>query len=271
MYDGTYIYFLVQYDDPTKSLERFPWVKQANGSWKQKLNKDDSGHENTYYEDKFAMLWNINSEKFVKRGCAALCHKNRGGKIAGIPDKVAARKFTAKEGVTIDMWHWKGVRSNPVGQVDDQFIDHVKDPKVNRNWGRHGDKKTGGGYKNNFNKDKTGPAFMNSSSMADTKYMVVPSTKVAFKDTFSTGDVVPGITVSPFTGPRADITAKGVWANGKWTIEMKRKLVTTGDKSEIQDVQFKDMGKSYLFGVAMFDNSQINHVYSTQIGALVFK
>ena len=35
MYDNEYIYFLIQYADPTESLERFPWVKQQDGSWKQ--------------------------------------------------------------------------------------------------------------------------------------------------------------------------------------------------------------------------------------------
>lgn len=268
--DGEFIYFLVQYADPTKSLERFPWVKQGDGSWKQKVAKDSTGHDNTYYEDKFAMFWNINASGFNKRGCGVACHKARKGKVAGIKDKSPARKYV-KKGEFIDMWHWKGVRTNPIGQVDDQYVDSVKDPKVNKNWGRHGDKKTGGGYTNNVSKDKSAPLWMNSKSMAEYKYMVVPSLKTDFVDNFKSGDVVPGISVSPFTGPRADITAKGVYADGKWTIEMKRKLVTTGEKSDEQDVQWSDLGKPYHFGVAVFDNSQINHVYHKGVYQMVFK
>jgi hypothetical protein len=40
LYDDKYIYFLLQYKDPTESLERFPWIKQPDGSWKQMKNKD---------------------------------------------------------------------------------------------------------------------------------------------------------------------------------------------------------------------------------------
>ncbi|WP_211217142.1 hypothetical protein [Psychromonas hadalis] len=30
-------------------------------------NKDDTGHDNTYYEDKFAILWDINSDGFAEK------------------------------------------------------------------------------------------------------------------------------------------------------------------------------------------------------------
>lgn len=271
LYDREYIYFLVQYQDPTQSLERFPWVKQPDGSWKQLQNKDSTGHENTYYEDKFAMLWNINTANFDKKGCDVACHKARGGKVAGIEDKSPGRMFTDKPGETIDMWHWKSVRSNPVGQVDDQYIDSTKDPKVNQDWGRHGDAKTGGGYADNVNKDKTGPAFMNKPGADAPRYWVLSELKTEFADNFKAGDVVPGIVVAPFEGSRGDIQAKGVWKNGVWTIEMKRKLVTTGEKAKEQDVQFDDLKKTYHFGVAVFDNSAINHVYHEGVHALTFK
>jgi hypothetical protein len=269
LYDNENVYFLVQYNDATKSLERFPWVKQADGTWKQKMAKDNTGHDNTYYEDKFAIFWNINAAGFAKKGCAIACHMSENGMTNGIKDKSAGRKFT-NAGETIDMWHWKGVRSNPVGQVDDQFVDS-DGPDTNKNWGRHGDVKTGGGYKNNTTKDKSKPMYMNSKMTDENKYYVHPDLKTKFVDTFKTGDVIPGITLSPFSGPRADISAKGVWKDGVWTIEMKRKLVTTGDKSNIQDVQFSDLGKSYNFGVSVFDNSQINHVYHDEVLSFVFK
>jgi hypothetical protein len=35
LYDDKNIYFYLQYEDPTQSLARFPWIKQADGSWKQ--------------------------------------------------------------------------------------------------------------------------------------------------------------------------------------------------------------------------------------------
>ena len=259
LHDAENIYFYVQYDDPTKSLERFPWVKQENGSWKQLSNKDSTGHDNTYYEDKLGMYWDINARGFKKKGCAVSCHLTEDGLNNGIKDKSAGRKYT-KPGQNIDMWHWKGVRTNPVGMFDDQYVNSNTDPKKNKNWGRAGDDKTGGGYKNNVNKDKSGPAFMNSDN-SEYKYMVVPWLKTKFVDTFKAGDVIPGIMVTPFTGPRADIKVKGVWKNGVWNLEFSRKLETSGKQTKVQDVQFSDKSKSYYFGMSVFDNSQINHIY----------
>jgi hypothetical protein len=35
VYSGDMLYMLVQYDDPTNSIRRFPYQKQADGSWKE--------------------------------------------------------------------------------------------------------------------------------------------------------------------------------------------------------------------------------------------
>lgn len=261
LYDDKNVYFLIQYADPTKSLARFPWVKQADGSWKQLVNKDSTGHDNTYYEDKLGLYWEIKARGFKKKGCAVSCHLTENGMNNGLPDKSAGRKYTNKPGETIDMWHWKSVRTGPLGMFDDQFVDDTKDPKQNKNWGRKGDHKLSGGYKNNVNESKTAPAFMNTPFSEGNKYWVLPRTKSKFMDTFKTGDVAPGIVLSPFTGSRADIKVKSNWKDGQWTLEVKRALVTTGEKADIQDVQFKDTKKPYYFGISVFDNSQINHVY----------
>ncbi len=269
LYDDNSVYFFIQYKDATKSMARFPWVKQADGSWKQFVKKDSTGHDNTYYEDKLGMYWNINATGFEKKGCYSTCHRTKNGMNNGIKDKSAGRKYTKNEGETVDMWHWKGVRTGPLGIFDDQFVNSNRDPKVNKSWGRKGDSKLGGGYKNNVNKSKTGPAFMNSPYSEDTKYYVTPWAKTKFVDTFKTGDVVPGIVLDAFTGHRADIKVKSHWKNGQWTLEVKRALVTTGKNAKIQDVQFDDMGKTYHFGISVFDNSQINHLFHN--GAIEMK
>ena len=270
MYDKDNLYVLLQWEDPTQSFERSPWVKQADGTWKQLKAADSTGHDNTYYEDKFALLWNINATGFDKKGCDVACHKARGGKIAGIEDKSPGRKYL-EPGQTVDMWHWKGVRTGPVGQVDDQFIDDTKDPTKNADWGRKGDARTGGGYSNNVNKDKTGPAWMNKTPSAENKYWVLDDQKTEFVDTFKPGDVVGGIVIAPFTGSRGDLSARAIWKSGMWTLEIKRPLVTTGEKAKEQDVQFDDLKKTYFFGVSAFDNTQINHMYHDGVHRLTFK
>jgi hypothetical protein len=52
---------------------------------------------------------------------------------------------------------------------------------------------------------------------------------------------------------------------------MKRKLVTSGDKAKEQDVQFSDLKKPYYFGLSVFDNTAINHVYHEGVHRLTFK
>lgn len=268
--DGESIYFLLQYQDPTKSLARYPWIKQEDGSWKQMKKRDSTDHDNTYYEDKFAVLWDINTKGFAKKGCAITCHMAEGGKINGVADKSPGRKFTNAPGETVDMWHWKGVRTGPNGQVDDQYIND-NNPADAKDWGRRGDVKTGGGYADNVNKDKTAPAFMSAKPDAANPYWIRDEDKVPFVDTFKPGDIVAGMVIKPFTGPRGDLSCASKWADGTWTIEIKRKLVTTGDKAAEHDVQFNDLTKAYPFGVAVFDNSQINHMYHDGVLKLTFK
>ncbi|MBE0584978.1 MAG: ethylbenzene dehydrogenase [Desulfofustis sp.] len=264
LYDDTNIYFLITYKDPTKSLARFPWVKQADGSWKKLADKDSTGHDNTYYEDKLALFWDINTPGFAEEGCMISCHLDEPG------DTSAGRKYTAAEGQTIDMWHAKFVRTLPMGMFDDQYVDHNKDPKQNEGWGRKSD--TGkGGYKNNDNGDKTAPAFMNLNPNEDDQYYVIPSKKVPFVDTFKEGDIVPGIDIMPMMGGRADILARNHYDNGTWTLEVVRALKTEGENVDTQDVQFTDRGKSYPFGIAVFDNSQINHLFHVETLELKFK
>ena len=265
LYDDEYIYFLIQYNDPTKSLARFPWIKQKDGSWKQMKKKDSTGHDNTYYEDKVGIFWNINTEGFNNEGCMIACHMDIEG------DTSAGRKFTNNAGETIDMWHVKNVRTSPLGQVDDQFVDSTSDGKTNKGWGRKGDVKTGGGYTNNVNKDKTAPAYMNYPPSKEAQYYILPSLKTPFVDIFKPGDVVPGIIIDAFQGPRGDIEMRGKWDKGVWTIEIRSQLVTSGEKSEIQDVQFDDLSKIYNFGISVFDNSQINHLFHDDTLTLQFK
>ena len=73
--------------------------------------------------------------------------------------------------------------------------------------------------------------------------------------------------VPPFTGDRGDIATNARWANGKWTVEIARKLVT-GSKF---DVNFNDLTKAYGFGIAFFDNAQVRHAYIQEPLLLKFK
>jgi Ethylbenzene dehydrogenase len=265
VYSGDMFYMLVQYDDPTESRRRFPYQKQADGSWKKLRDpKDKGGDDNVYYEDKIALIWNIgNSIKdFSQMGCMAACHM-------GEPGKPYGNKYTATEGELGDIWHLKSIRTGYIGQVDDQYLDHTRyDKDKAPEAGRKSDAKTGGGY-TDIKLVNGKPEFMHKSGTPVNKggtYYLKEEDKVPFDDSkFQTGDEVASILVAPFAGDRGDIAAAIKWNNGKWTAVISRKLVT-GSKT---DVQFDNLDRTYEFGLAAFDNAQVRH--AVHFGALQLK
>ena len=270
LYNNNNLYVKVVYDDPTESLERFPWEKQADGTWKMKKDPDNFGRENTYYEDRFSIFWNINARGFDRRGCAVTCHMAENGKQGEFEDKRPGRKYTRNLKETVDMWHTKSVRTTPAGQVDDQYISGNNNPTVSANYGRMSDERTGGGYKDNINESKNAPAYMDKTYRAG-QYWIMDVDKVPFVDTFKVGDKVPSMIVKEFSGSRGDVEVNAKWENGQWSYIFKRALVTSHPKSAEQDVQFADLDKAYSFGVAVFDNAQVNHIYHEGAKKLVFK
>ncbi|MEK6716029.1 MAG: ethylbenzene dehydrogenase-related protein, partial [candidate division NC10 bacterium] len=169
----------------------------------------------------------------------------------------------------LDMWHWKGVRTGPVGQIDDQWADHTRyDKDKSPEAGRKSDPKTGGGYVDNQTADKKGPQFALKGNKPAPPYWIVDSEKESFDDSkYKAGDEVPGIIISPFTGDRGDLAAKYTYKDGVRTVEISRKLVTGSEF----DVQFNDLKKEYTFGVAVFDNAQVRHAFSTGVFKLKFE
>lgn len=253
VYSGDMVYFLVQWDDKTMSLKRSPWVKQEDGSWKMlKDPKDKGGDNNLYYEDKFSFLWNISSPAFEQTVFSA-GHIGDAGKPYGT-------MYTGDAGL-LDMWHWKSVRTEPVGQVDDQYMDGTRHDAKNPNAGRKSDPGTGG-YVDNVNSDKTAPKYAPAGHRAGVPYWILDSEKELLdSEKYKAGDDVPGIIIAPFAGDRGDISSGARWENGVWTLEIGRKLVT-GSKF---DAQFDDIKKTYSFGVAVFDNAAVRHAFSPSV------
>jgi len=260
VYTSDSVYFLLHYADPTESLRRQPWQKQANGTWK-KLSTSTTHQENTYYEDKVSLMWDINIGGFASSGCATICHAGQEPANSGY-----GNMYTANTGELGDMWHWKSARTNPVGQVDDQYLNSDRyNAQTAAEAGRHSDPKTGGGYSDNQTADKTKPLYIAPHQPAP-PYWILDSEKQPFADTYQPNDEIAGIIVAAFTGDRGDIQGKGVYSNGQWYLEMGRKLTTGSDK----DIQFSDLTKPYHFGLAVFDNAAVEHAYQGGATTLVF-
>ena len=267
-YTADMLYLLIQYKDPTNSVRRGPFQKQADGSWKKlKDPADKGGDDNIYYEDKWAMLWPSNeatAKQFDKEGCTMACHEGQ--------EKPYGNKYTNLPGQLLDMWHMKGQRTAPLGFVDDQYTDDTRyDPKTSPNAGRKGDPGPVGGEYTNVALVNGKPAFMGRGAMAANAggtFYIKKGEEVPFDDSkFKAGDEVASIIINPLTGTdRGDVRVANSYGSGMHTSVVSRKLVT-GSKF---DVQFSDLSARYGFGFAAFDNAQVRHVTSDDPMYLVF-
>ena len=263
VYTADMLYMLIQYQDPTNSVRRSPYQKQADGSWIQlKDPANKGGDDNIYYEDKWAFLWPASPVRnFDKQGCTVACHTGEG--------KPYGNKYTRDEGEILDMWHYKGMRTAPMGFVDDQYTDHTRyDKDKSPNAGRKGD--PGGAEYNAFPLENGKPKFMDKSGRAANaggKYWIARDDEVPFDDSkFKAGDEVAAHISNVLQGDRADVRVASGWANGMHTSVISRKLVT-GSKF---DVQWNDLNARYAFGFAAFDNAQVRHATADEPSFLVF-
>lgn len=280
-YDKDNVYFLATWDDPTESIARGPWVSEG-GKWVKKSY-------DTHYEDKFAMQWNIKDSikgfselKGDTAGCMISCHAT--GVFDEKTGKEIKKKYNNAAGEFADMWHWKLVRTNDnagkavPGQFHDQYTDSTPykaaDGKIVSAAGRKGDPGNKE-YEDNTvgKKGEAGymPKFVFDGTPAVNQYVIIDGIdKVKPFDPSAPakeGDIIPGLIAYKMTGDNASIPAKAIWKDGKWTLEWSRKLVTG---SEV-DIAFDDLKKTYYFGVAAFDNSQIGHAYHVGAKKFIFE
>ncbi|MEP7256593.1 MAG: ethylbenzene dehydrogenase-related protein [Ferruginibacter sp.] len=294
-YDATNVYFLLEWNDPTKSFQRGLWYFNPTiQRWAQEKNSFDFDPvtgavlRQPFYEDKVAILWNVNNS--VTGWNSATCYKSC---HTGLPIlDGASRHYTNFPTEKIDMWHWKSVRGgvNAANQFHDQYIDNTY-PN-----GRKGDPGIDVYQNNTQTLTITGssPAvnvsvpkylipgrtdnnwIMNSEVTAGTAKQV---TAVAANGVLTLSDAstidpnvgtdyqrvgaglgakaIAGVTLNDvgYTGSGGDITCKAAFSGTGWTLEFKRAL-TTGDT--VYDVDFSSLADQY-FGLAIFENAQIAH------------
>jgi hypothetical protein len=139
---------------------------------------------------------------------------------------------------TADMWHWKAARSNPLDLMQDKMTIIGVNPV------KKAFKATGENGKALY--------IQRPSDQGDKFYT---TKRYSSKE----NDMMPKyILASNPQGSIADVHCKGVWKDGKWNLEIQRKLNT----SHQDDVVFAK-GKSTKAGLAIFDHSgDDNHVIS---------
>jgi hypothetical protein len=226
-YDDNNIYFLVKWQDPTRteSIHKKMWTyNAADGTWKQSGN-----------EDRVYFLFNINASDF-DAGCAVYCH-------VGNPDWDVthdSRMGTNNPGESIDVWHWKAARTNPVGHADDKhWVDLTEADEIVYEGEtvlktRLADE--GSGF-DSGNSDAGLPKYMHKNAPGANVNFLFDADKVAFDANagWSDGDTIPGYIAKAGSGSEADVVAKATYSGGTWVVEFKRRLITNNP----DDVQFE--------------------------------
>lgn len=281
VHDGKQIYFQFQWDDPNVSYKRFPLLKTANG-WQVLQTAFRNSDENVYYEDKLSVYFT----NVANGSCASTCHIGV-GPYAAKNEKHGLHYTTGGE--VGDVWHWKSVRTNPMGEpagepgwLDDQHFRPAEplpaDPVKERySGGYFPDPKTAGGYDYNFTKihpdkplsdtyvrPKMLPPVHNilpnpdpTTSEQDATWWIhakqgVPYSEAA--DTYPVGTLIPNIVLAPFQGDRGDVRAQAAWHQGRWTLETRRVL----DTQSKYDVPFV-AGQPVYMTIATYNRTQTRH------------
>lgn len=240
LYDTENIYFFITWPDSSESTEKSIWVYDG-------VNWSSSGEE-----DRFAVIWNIDNsiQGFNIGGCAMLCHGDR--------------MHTNAPGEKGDLWQWKASRTNPLGYMDDEWIDNnvLKGyTEVATEAALKGDSSQSiytTGYVRNINDNKSAPRYLNPQQLQSgtfSKLLLADLesgllVEVEGLDLDERRAIVPGYLLSRPDGSRGNIDARGMWADGMWNLEIKRKL----DTGNPDDVQF-DITNTYRFGIAVMDNT----------------
>jgi hypothetical protein len=271
LHDDARIYLLLRWTDSTPSLAHLPLRKTARG-WALLHQGFDIDDERLYYEDKLALLLSNSSP------LAALSSIHLGPEIlAGVPGPRHGRGYHFNSDQTmLDLWQWKAVRTNSLFQADDH---HLTSPYAWRacdaryQAGYHTDPKTDGGFSNNWTswnathalplRVPTSSRFLVTEPVAFTPanaIMRIADSSPLQSATGTDTDIRPG-TLMPsvlkqdsFSGDRGDVAAHGQWADGAWTLELSRPLVT--DRPFDLPLQHG----SYLW-LAPFDHAQTRHGY----------
>ena len=279
LYTDSDVYFLFEWTgDNEESLERQAWYhNETEGKWMQKPKKEPDAYSNPAYEDKFAVIWDIDNsigfERTMFGGCALMCH---GEYMA-----------TNAEGERGDTWHWKRDRTGPTHQVDDKWIGFSDED------GRESDEGTGA-YSDNKQTlvtpddesvdvplywipgqtnyhwilkteidDGTAKQIVdidedNNLIDEDGNILEAEDFTLANNSNLNSSMLIPSIQdVKPATGSRGDVEAWEDYdeSTNTWRLEIKRKLITGNE----DDIQFNDLNAEYWFSIGVFDAAAIAH------------
>lgn len=254
----TDIYFLLQWADKTKDDISKVWEYDGT-RWK---NGPD--------QDKLAILWDKDDSVayFDIKGCKAVCHTENED-----PDLWYMATNSRKE--KTDLWFWMAGMGNVYGFVSDRFLDDTVDPTLPKA-ARKQDRGEVGYLKNGYKTAverivPTRPTkkLVEGLTVETTPYPTIDQMEdiTSFK-LFKAGDKEPFIYFyGPPTDSQADVFGRANWKDGKWTLEMGRKL-NTGHRDDMPFIPDSSAPKYYMFGLMVSDRTEpppIKHFTSPPI------
>jgi len=271
--------------------------RDAQGSIDGDEDQGDQGQLSTIYEQRTSIMVNdpsatVHVSNFAEGGCFLTCHNDS----RHMPEWTAANGHDGKwvdpshmtgspadRDMALDLWHWRGARSNPIARSDDQYIQTLDWSAVTRTGADDGGRRGDAGDSVFFNQDITAgnPDYMLDPAttwgqhsfdwddfwVTPFYYMTVPeaemlgafapnATTIEWADvtgyTAAEGDTVPRRILRPGAGSRADITAYGTTFTpdtpdsslGVWKVQLQRAL-NTGNAAD--DIAFV-VGNTYDVG-----------------------
>jgi len=269
VYTDNRLYFRFIWGDWTESVHEDKWVYKGDG-WEVKQEKrwedEPPWPANT---DRFCFQWPIGKkkliERFSKKGCAILCHKQN----------KEEKMHTYGPGHVSDLWQWRASITNPLGYVDDGYLDHTNLSKKEE---KNTKKRINAAHKWDDhegdlpirNKEGNGPKWI-AQDHPNGPFLVKGNEAPVEVSKVSQGDTVPGWVLARPKGSRGDIDAAAKYdkENERWVLEISRSLVTS-DKEH--DVQFDDLSKAYYFGIAVWENDELyGHMRVKKPIALTFE
>lgn len=132
-----------------------------------------------------------------------------------------------------DVWHWKASRTNPQGYAMDKTHHYMRSAPSG-----------GTSVREHEARDGQPVWIARPQDEGDTV-----ERKQAAPGEFE-GDRIPQYLPGTPTGSAADVRAKGTWSNGKWTLELSRKLSTGHPDDTVFDVR-----RTYGMAVGAFDET----------------
>ncbi|MDY0168962.1 MAG: ethylbenzene dehydrogenase-related protein [Thermoguttaceae bacterium] len=253
LHDGERLFVKAEWLDPNEDRRYRPWRRTEDG-WKHMVTNPDD--EQVYMEDKFSLVFPIEPDLWFDRfGCAASCHAT------------STRDYGYKASSRlIDVWHWKATRTDPVGQVDDQYWT-VADFEL-KNVGRLNDPKESGGYETNVSEDKTHPAWLSEAMELVRDGVILREHAVEYTPEeageIRPGTTIPGMVVSPMVGDRGDVRCVSEHREGRWRVYIERAL----DTGSPHDAPFV-VGQPLPFTTAAFDHTAKRHAYNYTVYRLL--